>query len=342
MDLNKINKMPPKRCIALFSGGLDSLLAVKLIKQQNIDVVILNFDHGFFFGSYEIINGEKKYKGKLPPDFNVTVIDISVDFYKMIKKPEFGFGSNMNPCIDCKIMMLKKAKTLMLDFDASFVITGEVLGQRPMTQNLRAMKLIEEKSGLTGFLLRPLSAKKLEITEPEKFGWVDREKLLDIEGRSRKIQLSLAEKWGIADYVKTPAGGCVLTDENYSKRLKDLIDNKKEITRENVELLTMGRQFRKQGVKFIIGRKKEENFYLLKFKDKATVFDCIDVPGPVGITFDTIDENMENFIASAVAGYSDGKKLQEVKIEITNKQDKKILKVKPMDINELGENRIDK
>ncbi|HPD19387.1 MAG TPA: tRNA 4-thiouridine(8) synthase ThiI, partial [Candidatus Goldiibacteriota bacterium] len=215
--------MNPKKCIALFSGGLDSLLAIKLIKDLNIDVVIINFDHGFFFDSYEIINGEKKYKAKLPPDFDVKVVDISSDFYKMIKNPEFGYGSNMNPCIDCKIMMLKKAGSLLSEFNASFVITGEVLGQRPMTQNARAMKLIEEKSGLTGRLLRPLSAKKLEITEPEKNGSVDRNKLLDIEGRSRKIQLSLAKEWGLQEYVKPPGGGCILTDENYSKRLRDLL-----------------------------------------------------------------------------------------------------------------------
>ncbi len=334
--------MNPKKCIALFSGGLDSLLAVRLIQQQNIDVVIINFDHGFFFGSYEIHNGVKKYRAKLPPDFDVRVIDISSDFYEMIKNPEFGYGSNMNPCIDCKIMMLKKAKSLFQEFDASFVITGEVLGQRPMTQNLKAMKLIEEKSGLTGFLLRPLSAKKLEITEPEKNGWVDRNKLLDIEGRSRKIQLSLANEWGLQDYIKTPGGGCILTDQNYSKRLQDYLKYNEKLTKYDAELLTTGRQFRKDKVKFIIGRKEAENKKLLLYKDKGIIFDCLDVPGPVGITFDEIDENMEKFIASAVAGYSDGKKLSEVKVEISNKDKRKIIKVKPMDINELGEERIDK
>ncbi|MCX8092835.1 MAG: tRNA 4-thiouridine(8) synthase ThiI [Candidatus Goldbacteria bacterium] len=330
------------RCLALFSGGLDSLLAVKLIKQQNIDVIILNFDHGFFFDAYETINNEKKYKGKLPPDFDVKVIDISNDFYKMIKNPEFGFGSNMNPCIDCKIMMLKKAKDLMKEFNANFVITGEVLGQRPMTQNLRAMNLIEEKSGLTGYLLRPLSARKLKPTEPEKLGWVDRSKLMDIEGRSRKIQLEFARKLGLEEYIKTPGGGCILTDENYSKRLRDLLDNNNKLTRDSVELLTIGRQFRKDGIKFIIGRKEAENKKLLKYKDSAIIFDCVDVPGPVGITFDRIDENMENFIASAVAGYSDGKKLNEVKVEISNKYKKKIVSVKPIDIIELRNIRIDR
>jgi tRNA U34 2-thiouridine synthase MnmA/TrmU len=329
------------RCLALFSGGLDSLLAVKLIQQQNIDVVIINFDHGFFFDSYEIINGEKKYRAKLPPEFDVKVIDISDDFFNIIKNPEFGYGSNMNPCIDCKIMMLQKAKQLLSTYNAGFVITGEVLGQRPMTQNLRAMKLIAEKSGLSGFLLRPLSAKKLEITEPEKLGWVDRNKLLDIEGRSRKIQLSLAQELGLGDYIKTPGGGCILTDVNYSKRLRDLIENNKIITKHGVELLTIGRHFRKNGVKFIIGRKEAENKKLLQYKD-TIIFDCVDVPGPIGITFDNIDEDIENFIASAVAGYSDGKKLNEVKIEISKKEGKKVIIVKPLDIKELGEYRVDK
>lgn len=330
------------RCLALFSGGLDSLLAVKLIKQQNIDVIILNFNHGFFFNSYEIINNEKKYRGKLPSGFDVKVIDISEDFFKMIKNPEFGYGSNMNPCIDCKIMMLKKAKDLLQKFDASFVITGEVLGQRPMTQNLRAMRLIEEKSGLTGYLLRPLSAKKLEPTEPEKLGWVDRSKLLDIEGRSRKIQLSLANEWGLQDYIKTPGGGCILTDENYSKRLRDFMQNNATMTKESVEFLTIGRQFRKDGIKFIIGRKEIENKKLLQYKDNSIIFDCIDIPGPIGITFDKIDESMEKFIASAVAGYSDGRKLKEVKVEISYKDEKKVIVVKPMNTKGLKDIRIDK
>lgn len=331
-----------KKCIALFSGGLDSLLAIKIIQQQNIDIVIINFDHGFFFNSYEIINGEKIYKGKVPSSFEVKVTDISADFYQMIKKPEFGYGKNMNPCIDCKIMMLKKAKDLMEEYCVDFIITGEVLGQRPMTQNLRSMKIIEEKSGLTGYLLRPLSAKKLDITEPEKNGWVDRDKLLDISGRSRKMQLFLAKEWGLTEYIKTPAGGCILTDINYSKRLQDLLNNKKEISKESVELLTIGRHFRKDGIKFIIGRKKEENYYLLKYKENAIIFDCVNVPGPVGITFDDIDDEMEKFIASGVAGYSDGKKLQKVEIEITRKDKSKIISVSPLNINQLAEFRVDK
>jgi tRNA U34 2-thiouridine synthase MnmA/TrmU len=334
--------MNQKRCIALFSGGLDSLLAIKLIKDQNIDVVILNFDHGFFFNSYEIINGEKKYIAKLPPGFDVKVIDISADFYEMIKNPEFGYGSNMNPCIDCKIMMLRKAKELMKEFKADFVITGEVLGQRPMTQNIHAMKLIEEKSGLAGYLLRPLSAKKLAPTEPEKSGWVDRNRLLSIEGRSRKIQLTLANEWGLGDYIKTPGGGCILTDENYSKRLKDLIIHNQKLTRHSVELLTAGRQFRKDEIKFIIGRNEAENIKLLQHKDSAIIFDCLLVPGPIGITFDKIDENMENFIASAVAGYSDGKKQDKVDVEIIKEGKSKITSVAPLNINELAQYRIDK
>lgn len=334
--------MNPKKCLALFSGGLDSLLAVKIIKDQNIDVTIINFDHGFFFDSYEKINGEIKYKAKLPPGFNVKVIDIADDFYEMIKNPEFGYGSNMNPCIDCRILMLKKAKGLLQKFNASFVVTGEVIGQRPMTQNAKIMKLIEKKSGLTGYLLRPLSAKKLKITEPEKFGWVDRNKLLDINGRSRKIQLSLVEKWRLHDYIKTSGGGCVLTNRSYSKRLKDFLRIKKEITKQEMELLTVGRQFRKNNIKFIIGRNQQENHKLLGYRKKSIMFNCFGVPGPVGITFDEIDECMENFIASAVAGYSNGKKLREVNVEITNKEKKKIINVQPLDVKELEKWRIDK
>lgn len=323
--------MNNKRCIALFSGGLDSLLACEIMIRQSIDVIPVNFNTGFFFDSYEIKNGELFYKEKVPDYLKIKVIDISQEFFEMIKSPEFGFGRNANPCIDCKILMLKKAKELLKNYDAGFVITGEVLGQRPMTQNINSMKLIEEKSGLSGFLLRPLCAKRLPETEPEKLKWVDREKLLSITGRSRKQQLKLADEFGLTPYIKTPAGGCLLTDPGYSKRLIDFLKYEKNLDFNNAYLLKTGRHFRINNKKFIIGRNKQENEKLLKFKREKNVFifDTVDVPGPVGFAGENLTEEEKKFIASAVARYSDGKENNKVRIKVINESKEEIIEIEP-------------
>ncbi len=345
----------------MFSGGLDSLLAIRVMLDQGIKVIPVNFDHGFFFGAYEELapgdqliefaalykNGtieEKKFKGVMPPEINPVVVDISKDFFRMMRAPVHGFGSNMNPCIDCKIMMMRKIKELLPAFDAGFLITGEVIGQRPMTQNPQAIVKIEKESGLEGYLLRPLCAKHLEPTEPEKLGWVDREKLLDFSGRTRKPQLQMAEDIGWGDYVKAPAGGCILTDESYAKRLRDfLIRYKGEIQKDDVYLLTLGRQFARHKMKFIVGRKHDENIEILKFKDKGYIFECKGMPGPVTLALGEMDDDSKMFIASATAGYSHAKANPdaEVEIEVSKGMVKETVKVKPMDINMLAGYRID-
>ncbi len=331
--------MKSKRCIALFSGGLDSLLAIKIIQQQGIDVVPVYFNTGFFFNTIIETKDKLIYKLATPSDIKVNVVDISSEFFDIIKKPEYGFGSNMNPCIDCKILMLKKANELRNVYDAGFVITGEVLGQRPMTQNINSMKLIEEKSGLTGFLLRPLCAKNLPETEPEKLKWVDREKLSDLKGRSRKNQLELAKRLGLSEYIVPSAGGCILTDPGYSKRLKDflLYDKKGKIQKDDLYLLTIGRHFRKNDLKFIIGRNLSENEKLLKYKgiDGINIFDCVDVPGPAGFCRGELTSEEKKFIASAVARYSDGKNNLKVKISITYNNKEEIIETQPLKDEEL-------
>jgi tRNA-specific 2-thiouridylase len=286
---------------------------------------------------------------------DIHVIDISKEFAEMIKNPAHGFGKHMNPCIDCKIFMLRKARELMPKYDAGFVITGEVLGQRPMTQNARSMKVISQESGLEGFLLRPLCAKNMPATEPENLGWVERGKLLDLQGRGRTRQLELAEKWGLGEFVKTPAGGCILTDDSYSKKLKDLLVHPSShlsastdyrrpgssVQGEDYYLLTIGRHFRKDGVKFIVGRKKEENEILLKYKDRATVFDTQAAPGPITVTFDNINNEMEGYIASVTAGFSDARTKPSADVSVVFKGEKRILNVKPMRGEELKKFRVD-
>jgi tRNA-specific 2-thiouridylase len=336
--------MKEKTCLALFSGGLDSMLSVKLMQNMGFNVVILNFNTGFFFGAYEKNGDTYVYRAKTPPGYDIHVIDISAEFFEMIKNPKHGFGKHMNPCIDCKIFMLRKARELMPQFDAGFVITGEVLGQRPMTQNARSLRVIEEESGLKGYLLRPLCAKNMPATEPERLGWVDRGKLLNLQGRGRTRQLEFAGLWGLQDYVKTPAGGCILTEESFSKRLKDyLITNpKSHITNEDMSLLTIGRQFRKDGVKFIVGRNEKENEILLKHKDKGTVFDAQGVPGPTVITFDNTNNEMKEFIAGVTAGYSDGKTSKNVEVAVAGADGKREIKtVEPVKAGSLDKYRID-
>lgn len=337
--------MKEKICIALFSGGLDSLLAIHVMMDQGIKVIPINFDHGFFFGAYEIKDGVKKYKAPLPPEIDPVVIDISTDFYEMIKNPKHGYGSNMNPCIDCKIMMMRKAKELMEKYDAGFVITGEVIGQRPMTQNPRAMVNIEKESGLAGYLLRPLCAKCIEPTEPEKLNWVDREKLMDINGRGRRRQLFLADDYGWEEYVKAPAGGCILTDECYSKKLERMLKKKKEqpLDKDELYLMTIGRQFLKDNVWFMVGRNHDENMELVKYKNRGIIFECVDFPGPAVLAIGNINNEMKKYLGSVAAGYSHAKNNMdiEVAIEIESNGVKEKLLIKPLAINILAEYRLD-
>ncbi|HDQ26499.1 MAG TPA: tRNA 4-thiouridine(8) synthase ThiI [bacterium] len=326
--------MKEKTCLALFSGGLDSLLAIKLMMMNGFKVIVLNFNTGFYFNAYRREGGELYYKAPVPPGFDVRVIDISGDFLQMLKNPAHGFGKNMNPCIDCKIYMLRKAGELMEKFGAGFVITGEVLGQRPMTQNIRAIKLIEKESGLSGYLLRPLSAKCLAPTEPEKAGWVDREKLFDIQGRTRKRQLALAAGWGLSPFVKPPGGGCILTEKAYSKRLRNFLERagSADITEDDMKLLRTGRHFIKDGAGFITGRNEEENRFLSGFRGKAVIFEARGAPGPVTITFDNPGEEIKNFIAAVTAGYSDARNLAEAVVEVLPPAPEPggLLKVKPV------------
>jgi len=332
-----VNAQHKSTCLAIFSGGLDSLLSVKVMQDLGFNVVLLNFDIGFYFDAYTEENSVKKYKEPLPEGFNVNVIDIAEEFYEMIKKPAHGFGKNMNPCIDCKILMLRKAKSLMEKYNAGFVISGEVLGQRPMTQNIRSMKIIEKESGLEGYLLRPLSAKCLAPTEPEKAGWVEREKLLDIQGRSRKRQLALAKELGLEKFIKPPAGGCILTDKIYSNRLRDYLGFNSELRTPNSEfrLLSIGRHFRKDELKFVIGRNEKDNNELLKLSQGAWIFDCKEEPGPITLTMNDINDEEKKFLAGATAGYSKGKDKGQVEVIISKDGKEETIKIKPIQKEEI-------
>ena len=248
-------KKTPK-AIALLSGGLDSVLSAKIVKDQGVRCRGVCFK-SYFFNPERVVLSQAKEIG-IP----LEIINIGKAQFNIVKNPKYGYGKGINPCIDCHILMLKKAKNLMKKKNFDFIITGEVVGQRPMSQKKETLKLIEKEAGLEGLILRPLSAKVLEKTIPEKKRWVKRNNFFSISGRSRKKQLNLARKLKIRNYL-TPAGGCLLTDLQFSERLKNLIKNRPKFkNKKEIEILKLGRHFWEDKILIIIGRNKEENHSL--------------------------------------------------------------------------------
>jgi len=232
------------------------MLAAEILKRQGITVLGLTFK-SYFFGPRQAEKSAKRIKVAL------RKIDFSERHLKIVKSPRFGYGSNMNPCLDCHLLMLKTAKKIMKKEGFDFVATGEVLNERPMSQTRKSLALVEKESGLRGYLLRPLSAKLLEQTIPEKKGLVKREKLFSISGRSRKKQIELAKKWRIKEYLQ-PAGGCRLCEKEFSQKLRELLEKKLKTDSSDFALLKIGRHFFFDKVKIIVGRHKEDNIRLKK------------------------------------------------------------------------------
>ena len=269
--------MDKKRAVALFSGGLDSIIAAKLVKNQGIDVVGLHIKTGFHSEDVKerlgLLKEEENpiHKAAKQIDLPLVELDISKSYCGIIENPKYGYGKNVNPCIDCKIAFLKAAKEYMEREGFDFIVTGEVVNQRPMSQNLPTLRLIEKEAGVEGLVLRPLSAKLLPPTIPEKEGWVDREKLLDISGRGRDRQLQLAKEWGL-EYIPQPSGGCLLTMEEVGKRVFDQLFHK-EWDCEIAKLVPIGRHFRlPSGVKVIVARNRDEVSYLKRFQNRWYLF----------------------------------------------------------------------
>lgn len=264
--------------LGLLSGGLDSTLAVRLLQEQKqLRVEGVTFITPFF-------GPEKARAAARQLGITLHEIDITDKHFTMLQNPRHGYGKNMNPCIDCHALMFREAAKLLESFDLpGFLFSGEVLGERPMSQNRQSLETVARESGAPDTILRPLSAKLLPPTKPEREGMVDREKLLDLEGRSRKPQLALAKKWGISDFPN-PGGGCLLTDPPFSRRLRDLFDHQdpETITRTDLELLTVGRHARvRPDLKIIIGRDKKDNERLNALaRETDTLIWLVDFPGP--------------------------------------------------------------
>jgi tRNA U34 2-thiouridine synthase MnmA/TrmU len=327
------------KAIALISGGLDSKLSTKIIKDMGVDIIGLNFYTGFCIVEQKRRIGRKGKDGELPRNealksssdigIPLEIIDISEEYLKMVVNPKFGYGANVNPCIDCRIYMLREAKRLMEEKGASFVVTGEVLGERPMSQNRKALDIVENESDLKGLILRPLSAKLLSPTLPEINRWVDRDKLYSIQGRSRKEQMKLAKEFGIEEYPQPAGGCCFLTDENYARRFRDLLAHKGVLTHDDVILLSVGRHFRiSEGLKIIVGRNEGENNLLERYKRGRYIFKVNGFPGPLTLAEGIIDREEEKRIISAITvRYSDCKNNKGIEVILDRDGVHEIIKI---------------
>jgi tRNA-specific 2-thiouridylase len=296
------------KAMGLISGGLDSILAAKIIIEQGIEVIGVSFVTPFFSSK----GAEQAAQALGIP---LRVLDITEIHLKMLRLPKHGYGRNMNPCIDCHCLMLREAGKVMDGEGGDFLFTGEVLGQRPMSQNKGALRVVERESGYEGLVLRPLSAKLLPETLPEQSGKVEREKLLAIAGRSRKRQLELAKGYHIQAYL-TPAGGCLLTDPAFSRRLGDLFHHQDDVQIRDIELLKIGRHLRfSPAVKVIVGRRAQDNERIVRLVAPGDDLLKVEVfPGPLclipnGGSMDDIKK-----AASICVRYSDAPADEEVSV----------------------------
>jgi tRNA U34 2-thiouridine synthase MnmA/TrmU len=300
----------PRKAVALLSGGLDSMLAIKLILDQGIPVVAVRFITNF--GCDPVTSGscghdvEPLYKMWGHLGLEIKMSHLGQDYIDLVRNPPHGRGRNMNPCVDCRLMMLRWGRELMDTHGAGFMITGEVVNQRPLSQTKPSLALIERESELDGLLLRPLSAKLLPPTKPEMLGIVDRSKLLDISGRSRIRQYELAKQYGILD-IPQPSGGCLLTDPGYSDRLRELWQHNPGAGTYDINLLRVGRHFRfSPAAKIIVGRNKEENDALEAWaRPEDALVRVRDFVGPITLVRGAIDDAVLRFAAALTARYAD-------------------------------------
>ncbi len=294
------------KAIVIISGGLDSSLAIAAIQKQKIEVIAVHFL--IPFAGYNVFATEniaaKKITNQLKCEFKLKVL--GQKYLDMLFNPKHGYGKNINPCIDCKILMLKEAKKIMFQTKAEFIVSGEVLGQRPMSQNKKSLHIIEKESGLEGLLLRPLSAKLLPETIPQKKGWVKEKFLFNIEGRGRKRQMELAKQWGIEEYP-WPGGGCLLTDPAFSNRLNSMLKYKTPSVTD-IKLLKAGRHFRiNSDLFFTLGRYEQENNKIINLvQEDDSIFEPQDIPGPTGVARGPLNEKSKEICCRILASYVKG------------------------------------
>jgi tRNA-uridine 2-sulfurtransferase len=299
------------KAISVFSGGLDSILAVEAIRAQGIDVLALFFETPFF-------GPEKARKSARAMDLALKVVNITRRHLEVVRHPKSGYGSAMNPCVDCHALMFRIAGEMLESEGAAFVFTGEVLGQRPMSQNRGSLNRVATQSGVHGLLVRPLSAKHLPPTIPEESGWIQRDQLFDFQGRSRKPQMEMAQRLSITDYP-SPGGGCLLTEKGFSRRLKDLLAAKADVETRELELLKSGRHFRiGPHTKIVVGRNRKENETIQSLAgEQDIILKSVSVPGPTALLSGDLPGDILDMAAAITAAYSDtaGHDVSDVSIE---------------------------
>ncbi len=332
------------KAIALFSGGLDSTLAIITMLRQGIDVTAITFLTHFGCDISDKSSCSKDpFSAAEKFGFTVKLCHLADKFIEIVKNPKHGHGRNMNPCIDCRILMLKEAKELMSMTGADFIITGEVVSQRPMSQMRNTIYMIDKEAGVTGIVLRPLSAKLLEPTLPETKGIVDRERLYGFHGRSRKPQMELAKEFGLTEYPM-PASGCLLTEQNYSYLVSELLEHSPSLSLNDLNLLRLGRHFRMSPTcKAIVGRDEKENDMLEQFAgDDDYLMKVEDFGSPITFLSGECEEAFIPLAASICARYSDARHLPEVTVTVFNKTTSYTLKVAAADESLLETCRIEK
>lgn len=307
-----------RKALALLSGGLDSTLAVKMMLEMDIEVEALNFTSPFCTCTGKNA-GCKSEAVRVAQEFNIPikVVHKGLDYLNIVRNPKHGYGKGINPCIDCRIYLLSKAKEYMAESGADFVITGEVLGQRPMSQRRDTLRVIERESGLEGLLLRPLSAQHFEPTIPEREGWVDREKLLAIKGRSRKEQFQLADELDVKNYP-CPAGGCLLTETSFVPKVRDIFDHSDELNQRDFRLLKIGRHFRiGQRTKVIIGRNENDNRMLeAAMQPGETALTWLDGNTPLGAVMGVQDAAAIDLAARILLRYTKAEAGSDCRIKL--------------------------
>lgn len=340
------------RALGLLSGGLDSTLAARLMLDQGIEVRGVNFNTGFCItDTRRQVRGKRSHQIRsmrhealrAGSDLNVPVdvVDVSREYLETVTNPRWGYGKNANPCIDCRIMMMSKTREMMSELGAQFVFTGEVVGQRPMTQHRPTLRQIEKQAGLPGLVLRPLSAKKLPETEPERRGWVDRSKLKGFSGRSRKPQIALAEEYGLTDFPQPAGGCCFLTDPAFGRKFFDFIQNRppnRPIQLEDFVLLKVGRHLRlSNGQKLVVGRDEAENDFLENYRRGRWAIIAANVVGPLALLDGEIAEDNLEDAARVVARYSDGRDRHQVEVLCEKNGHRVQLAVEPASNEETAE-----
>ncbi|MDH4163096.1 MAG: hypothetical protein OEW15_10460 [Nitrospirota bacterium] len=293
-----------RKAVALISGGLDSILAARVVMDQGYEVTGLYFTSAF---SKAFGHEQNTHAARVSEETGIAlrIIDLGQEYIDLIRDPRHGYGKNINPCIDCKIFMLQKARSVMEELGSPFIITGEVLGQRPMSQRRDTLNVIERDSGLRGRILRPLSALVMPPTQAELDGLVERSRLLGFSGRGRTAQFKLAERFGIRGF-SAPAGGCLLTDENFSEKLRDLFQEQERVIPLDIRLLTVGRHFKvSPGVRIVLGRDRRENEVLAEIASPGYhLLEPFDFMGPAAILTGAPTEEMKILAGRLIVTYS--------------------------------------